>query len=139
MGRGVSGARHAVARSPVALKLLPPAEFTENETRLRRFEQEAFAVSALNHPNIITIYEVGKVEGTHYIANEYVEGITLRQRMAGARVELRETLNIAAQIASALAAAHQAGIVHRDIKPENVMLRPDPTTSKSSTSASSNH
>ncbi|MGH9838684.1 MAG: serine/threonine-protein kinase [Blastocatellia bacterium] len=111
----------------VALKLLP-AEFTHDRERVRRFEQEARAASALNHPNIITIHEIGAVEQTHYIVTEYVEGETLRQRMANApqkKMKLAEALEIAAQIAAALAAAHEAGITHRDIKPENVMVRRD--------------
>ena len=108
----------------VALKLLP-ASFTTDEDRLRRFEQEARAASALNHPNIITIYEIFEANSTHVIATEYVEGETLRQRLSRSGLSLSETLNIAIQIADALAAAHKAGIIHRDIKPENVMLRPD--------------
>jgi serine/threonine protein kinase len=108
----------------VALKLLP-ASFTTNDDRLRRFEQEARAASALNHPNIITIYEIRQAAGSHIIATEYVEGETLRQRLVRAPLTLSETLNIAIQIADALAAAHKAGIIHRDIKPENIMLRPD--------------
>jgi serine/threonine protein kinase len=108
----------------VALKLLP-ATFTTNDDRLRRFEQEARAASALNHPNIITIYEIRQAAGSHVIATEYVEGETLRQRLVRAPLTLSETLNIAIQVADALAAAHKAGIIHRDIKPENIMLRPD--------------
>ncbi|HEU4434668.1 MAG TPA: protein kinase, partial [Pyrinomonadaceae bacterium] len=108
----------------VALKLLPSA-FTKDNDRLRRFEQEARAASALNHPNIITIYEIFEANSTHVIATEYVEGETLRQRLGRSWLSLTETLNIAIQIADALAAAHKAGIIHRDIKPENVMLRPD--------------
>jgi eukaryotic-like serine/threonine-protein kinase len=108
----------------VALKLLPDA-FTKDNDRLRRFEQEARAASALNHPNIITIYEIFQTNTTHAIATEFVEGETLRQRLARSSLTLNEALNIAIQIADALAAAHKAGIVHRDIKPENVMLRPD--------------
>jgi serine/threonine protein kinase len=108
----------------VALKLLP-ATFTTNDDRLRRFEQEARAASALNHPNIITIYEIREAAGSHIIATEYVEGETLRHRLVRAPLTLSETLNIAIQIADALVAAHKAGIIHRDIKPENIMLRPD--------------
>ena len=107
----------------VALKLLPPT-FTTNDDRLRRFEQEARAASALNHPNIITIYEIRQAAGSHIIATEYVEGETLRHRLVRAPLTLSETLNIAIQVADALAAAHKAGIIHRDIKPENIMLRP---------------
>ena len=108
----------------VALKLLPAA-LTKDNDRLRRFEQEARAASALNHPNIITIYEIFQANSTHVIATEYVEGETLRQRLGRSSLSLSEALNIAIQIADALAAAHKAGIIHRDIKPENVMVRPD--------------
>jgi serine/threonine protein kinase/Tol biopolymer transport system component len=108
----------------VALKLLPPA-FTKDDERLRRFEQEARAASALNHPNIITIYEILKTESTHMIATEFVEGETLRQRLSHSVLTLSESLNIAIQTADALAAAHKVGIIHRDIKPENIMVRPD--------------
>jgi eukaryotic-like serine/threonine-protein kinase len=108
----------------VALKLLP-AEFTKDEGRLRRFEQEARAASALNHPNIITIYEVGEADGVHFIATEFIDGHTLRQHLHEGRMPVREVLAVGAQAAGALAAAHAAGIVHRDIKQENVMLRPD--------------
>jgi eukaryotic-like serine/threonine-protein kinase len=108
----------------VALKLLP-AEFTEDQDRLRRFAREARAASALNHPNLITIHDIGEVDGAHFIVTEFIEGETLRQRMAASALRQREALNVAVQVASALAAAHKAGIVHRDIKPENIMLRPD--------------
>ena len=108
----------------VALKLLPAA-FTKDDERLRRFEQEARAASALNHPNIITIYEILKVESSHLIATEFVEGETLRSRLAHSSLTLAESLHIAIQVTDALAAAHKVGIVHRDIKPENIMLRPD--------------
>jgi serine/threonine protein kinase/Tol biopolymer transport system component len=108
----------------VALKLLPE-KYTKDPLRLRRFEQEAQAASALNHPNIITIHEIGEVEGILFIATEFIEGITLRKRLAVKPLSIRETLDTAIQIANALAAAHAAGIVHRDIKPENIMLRPD--------------
>ena len=115
----------------VAVKLLP-AEFTTEVGRVRRFAQEARAASSLNHPNIITIYEIGEAAtesgSTHYIATEYVEGETLRQRMASSpdkQIPLSEAIDVATQIAAALAAAHDAGIVHRDVKPENVMVRRD--------------
>jgi serine/threonine-protein kinase len=108
----------------VALKLLPD-HFVTNEDRLRRFRQEARAASALNHPNIITIHEIGEAESTHYIVTEFIEGETLRALLIRNRVELVRALDIATQTASALAAAHVAGIVHRDIKPENIMLRRD--------------
>lgn len=108
----------------VALKLLPP-EFTHNAERIHRFEREARAASALNHPNIVTIYEVGQSDGTYFIATELVEGQTLRELMPPARTEIKVALNVILQVADALAAAHAAGIVHRDVKPENIMLRPD--------------
>jgi eukaryotic-like serine/threonine-protein kinase len=112
------------AERKAALKLLP-ARFTADAGRIRRFEQEARAVVALNHPNIVTIYEIGEEDSTHYIVSELVEGETLRQRLLQQPLELREALEIAVQVASALSVAHGAGIVHRDIKPENIMLRPD--------------
>src|SRR5262245_23188836 len=108
----------------VAIKLLPE-RYTKDPERLRRFEKQAQAASALNHPNIITIFEIGEAGCRHCIATEFIEGETLRRRMAGTRLTTSETLDIASQILSALAAAHTAGIVHRDIKPENVMIRPD--------------
>src|SRR3989449_6342194 len=108
----------------VALKLLP-AEFTKDLQRVRRFQQEARAASALNHPNIITIHEIGEVDGLNFIVTEFIAGETLRQRMATARLNLATVLDVATQTAGALAAAHAAGIVHRDLKPENIMVRPD--------------
>lgn len=111
-------------RRQIAIKLLPAA-FTEHKARLSRFEREAYAASSLNHPNILTIHEIGQQDGSHFIATEYVEGKSLRQHMSGPALDPRETLDIASQIADALSAAHEAGIVHRDIKPENVMLRRD--------------
>ena len=108
----------------VALKLLP-AELTANRDRLRRFEQEARSASALNHPNIITIHEIGESGRWHYLVTELIDGETLRQRLNQGRIELPAALEIAREVASALIAAHQAGIVHRDIKPENIMLRRD--------------
>ncbi len=116
----------------VALKLLP-AEFTRNTDRVRRFQQEARAASSLNHPNIITIHEIGRAEDRHFIATEFIDGLTLREYLrepqsrsaAGGKdtgLQLNETLNITMQVADALAAAHAKGIVHRDIKPENIML-----------------
>ena len=108
----------------VALKLLN-AESTGDPERVQRFKQEARAASALNHPNIVTIFEIDEIEGESFIATEFIEGETLRQRMNRAPMMLGDTLNIIRQIASALREAHAAGIVHRDIKPENVMIRPD--------------
>ena len=111
-------------RRKVALKMLAP-ELTGDERGLRRFEQEAYAASALNHPNILTIYEFGQADGLHFIACEFVEGTTLRQKMAGGKIALETAIDICIQIVSALAAAHARGIVHRDIKPENVIIRSD--------------
>ncbi len=108
----------------LALKILP-AEFTRDPDRVARFGQEARAASALNHPNIITIYEVGEHEGAHFIATEFIEGRTLRHSSTPGGMPIGEALGIAIQVAGALQAAHEAGITHRDIKPENVMIRPD--------------
>jgi Tol biopolymer transport system component/predicted Ser/Thr protein kinase len=108
----------------VALKLLP-ACFTTDAERVRRFEREAHAASALNHPSILTIHEIEQVDELHFIAMEFIEGETLRERMSRSHLALYESLDIAIQIASALVAAHRAGVVHRDIKPENLMLRED--------------
>ena len=111
-------------RRPVAIKVLT-SEFTNDSERLRRFEHESYAASSLNHPNILTIHEIGSHGGLHYIATEFIEGESLRDRLHHSRMQLREVLDVAIQVASALSAAHQAGIVHRDIKPENIMLRRD--------------
>lgn len=108
----------------VALKLLPESVADDAE-RLTRFKREARAASALNHPSIITVYEVGAAAGLHFIATEYVEGETLRDRLARGPLRPEEALEVAVRIAEALAAAHAAGILHRDVKPENVMVRPD--------------
>src|SRR5437660_9111258 len=116
----------------VSLKLLP-AHFTADAERLRRFQQEARTASSLNHPNIITIHEVGQTEERHFIATEYIDGLTLREYLRESQshmatggtesgLQLTETLSITMQVADALAAAHAKGIVHRDIKPENIML-----------------
>lgn len=107
-----------------ALKLLP-LRFTGDAERLKRFQQEAHAVVGLNHPNILTVYEIGDDHSIHYIASELIEGETLRQRLMRGRIQLSEAVDVAIQVASALAAAHDAGIIHRDIKPENIMLRTD--------------
>ncbi|HXI23932.1 MAG TPA: protein kinase [Pyrinomonadaceae bacterium] len=106
----------------VALKLLAQ-ELTQNRDRLSRFDQEAFAASGLNHPNILTIYELGDEGGRHFIATEYIEGQTLRKRLQTTPMEIVEVLDVAIQIAGALEEAHAASIIHRDIKPENVMIR----------------
>lgn len=108
----------------VALKVLPQSIVADAE-RLMRFEREARAASALNHPNIITIHEFGEDKGVHFIASEFVDGVTLRQKIASGVFGLTEAVDVAIQISSALSAAHDAGITHRDIKPENVMIRPD--------------
>ena len=107
----------------VALKLLPAA-FSLDADRAGRFEQEARTVSRLNHPNIVTIYEIGRFDDRQYIATELIEGTTLREAMIGG-LKLQQVLDVMMQVASALTAAHSAGVVHRDIKPENIMLRPD--------------
>ena len=108
----------------VALKVLQP-EFISQQDRRRRFLQEARAASALNHPHILTVYEIGEDDGKPYISMEYVEGDTLRQKLNARPLELKETLDIAIQIAEGLAGAHEAGIIHRDLKPENLMIRRD--------------
>src|SRR5437763_2101055 len=107
-----------------ALKLLPDS-LTTDETQLSRFKNEARTASSLNHPNILTVYEIGAEGNRQFIATEFIEGITLRVSIARGRINPHMALEIAVQVASALAAAHHAGIVHRDIKPENIMLRPD--------------
>jgi len=107
-----------------ALKILP-GSVAQDAERMQRFVREAKSASALNHPNIITIYEIGETDNTHFIAAEYIEGDTLRERLNDAPVNINTFLDIAVQAASALDAAHRAGIIHRDIKPENVMIRPD--------------
>jgi serine/threonine protein kinase/Tol biopolymer transport system component len=128
LGKGGMGevyrARDVRLGRDVAIKVLPKI-FSHDAERLRRFEREAQAASALNHPNIITIHETGQFGDTHYIVTEYVEGETLRRLMAAGNMKLSEALDVATQMASALTAAHSAGIIHRDIKPENVMVRPD--------------
>src|SRR5690349_7194392 len=106
----------------VAIKVLSN-EFTTNRDRLHRFEQEASAASNLNHPNILTIHEVGIDNGRHYIATEFIDGVTLRHKALASDLEIPQILDIAVQVASALEEAHVAGIVHRDIKPDNIMVR----------------
>ena len=108
----------------VALKILPQ-RFMQDDQRLHRFVREAKAASALNHPNILTIYEVGEEGGAHFIAAEFVTGVTLRQRLANGPLPTGDAVDIVTQCLAALEAAHAAGIVHRDIKPENIMVRPD--------------
>lgn len=108
----------------VALKILP-SEFTKEPDRLRRFQTEARAASALNHPNILVVHDIGQIGQVHFIATEYIEGKTLRTKLSSGRLNVPKALEIAIQTISALASAHETGIVHRDIKPENIMLRPD--------------
>jgi serine/threonine-protein kinase len=108
----------------VALKVLP-ADVAADRQRMQRFIQEAKAASGLNHPNILTVYEIGQARLTHFIATEYIDGKTLRQILGARRIEMAEVLDLSSQIASALSAAHAAGIIHRDIKPENIMVRHD--------------
>ena len=127
IGRGGMGevylARDESLNRQVALKLLA-TEYTQHAEITARSKQEAQAASSLNHPNILTIYEIGEIDNYQYIATEFVEGETLRERLGNA-LSLKEALDITIQVGSALAAAHQAGIVHRDVKPENIMIRPD--------------
>src|SRR5438094_8577692 len=117
-------ATDVIAGRKAALKLLP-CRVTGDTGRLNRFQHEAHAVVALNHPNILTVYEIGEDHSIHYIASELIEGETLRERLQRGPMHLSEALDVAIQVASALTAAHRAGIVHRDIKTENIMLRPD--------------
>ncbi|MCA1850457.1 MAG: serine/threonine protein kinase, partial [Acidobacteria bacterium] len=111
-------------RRPVALKLLP-AEFSQSKERRRRFEQEAYAVAALNHPNIAHVYEIGEADGLHFIALEYIEGQTLRELIQSGHTDLTKLLRYLQHAAEGLAKAHAAGIVHRDLKPENIMVTGD--------------
>src|SRR5215472_3135765 len=116
-------AQDARLQRKVALKVLSP-HLTQDAHALHRFEHEARAASALNHPNILTIFEFGESNGIHFIASEFVEGQTLRQKLAD-KIPLPVALDIASQVASALVSAHACGITHRDIKPENIAVRPD--------------
>ena len=117
-------AEDTTLKRKVALKILAPA-YLQDEHGLRRFEREARAASALNHPNIVTIYGCGHVDDLHFIVSEFVDGTTLRHKLSNGRLALNTTLEVAIQIAGALEVAHSAGIIHRDIKPENVMVRND--------------
>ena len=117
-------ARDSKLERPVALKLLP-GHLTVDSERLRRFHLEAKAASSLNHPNILVVHDFGEHEGRPFLVSEYVEGQTLRQRLTRGPLSITELLALAVQIADALAAAHERGVLHRDIKPENVMVRPD--------------
>ena len=128
LGRGGMGAVYLAEdtrlKRKVAIKILP-TNFASQTERVRRFEQEALAVSSLNHPNILTIYEIGQIDLIPFIVTEFIDGVTLRQRLAEAPMDLSEALDVLTQVAAALAAAHSAGIIHRDIKPENIMIRRD--------------
>jgi serine/threonine protein kinase len=128
LGRGGMGeiylAQDLNLNRQVALKFLSASTF-DDKNQLRRFKQEAFAASALNHPNILTVYEFNTDGEVCFLATEYIEGETLREILCRGKMALNETLEIAGQIAFALSAAHKAGIVHRDIKPENIMIRSD--------------
>src|ERR1700694_1002540 len=117
-------ARDTLLRRSVAIKILP-SNLSSDPERLCRFEQEARSASALNHPNIITIYELGQDASTHYIAMELVEGKTLRELLASGLPPIRKAIEIAAQVAEGLTKAHEAGIAHRDLKPENLMVSHD--------------
>src|SRR4051794_30284560 len=108
----------------VALKILNES-FAADYERMRRFIQEAKTTSTLNHPNILTVHEVGRMDSVHFIATEFINGITLRERLKRGRMDVREAIDVALQVAAALNAAHAAGIIHRDVKPENIMLRTD--------------
>ena len=128
VGRGGMGTVYLAydtrLKRKAALKILP-SRLINNPERVRRFQREARAASALNHPNIITIYDFGQENGRNYIASEFVEGRTLRAYVGDPAFTLNEIIDVAVQVARALEAAHSAGIVHRDIKPENIVVRPD--------------
>ena len=117
-------ARDPRLQREIAVKVLP-AELASHVERLKRFEKEARAASALNHPNLVTIYDIGSADGVEYIAMELVDGRTLREVLAEGALPIRSLLSVAAQAADGLAKAHAAGIVHRDLKPENVMVTKD--------------
>src|SRR5882724_6980128 len=108
----------------VALKILP-ADLASNKDRMRRFEQEAQAAAALNHPNIAHIYEIGEDGGTHFIAMEFIDGVTLRELIHHQHTDLARLLRYLQHIAEGLAKAHASGIVHRDLKPDNIMMTRD--------------
>src|SRR4051812_16978295 len=110
----------------VAIKTVSINRHSQPEAAIR-FEQEARSASALNHPNIVTIYELGHVDGTHYIAMELVGGETVHQLLTSGPIPFRRAIVIAAQIADALARAHEIGVIHRDLKPENLMVSSDET------------
>ncbi|MEO8573626.1 MAG: protein kinase [Pyrinomonadaceae bacterium] len=128
LGKGGMGevylASDEMLKRNVAVKFLP-AKLTGDKDVSRRFQQEAFAASALNHPNILTIYEIGEADGSSFIASEFIDGETLREKLSRGILAVEESLDIAVQTAAALSVAHEAGIIHRDIKPENIMVRGD--------------
>src|SRR5579862_9758892 len=117
-------ARDSRLKRDVAVKVLPKAVSLDAE-RLRRFEQEALATAALNHPNILAVFDIGATEGAPYVVSELLEGETLRDRLRTGPIPLRKALDYALQIAHGLAAAHEKGIIHRDLKPENLFLTKD--------------
>src|ERR1700758_2066576 len=117
-------ARDSRLKREVAIKVLPKA-FSQDAERLRRFEQEALATAALNHPNILAVFDIGTNEGSPYVVSELLEGETLRERLRGGSLAVRKALDYALQIAHGLAAAHEKGIIHRDLKPENLFLTKD--------------
>ena len=102
-----------------------PSAFSSDPERVRRFEQEGRSAAALNHPNIIVLYDAGLQDGVYYVATEFLEGETLRQRLASAALPVRKTIDYGVQIARGLAAAHAKGIIHRDLKPENLFVTKD--------------
>ncbi len=117
-------ARDSRLKRDVAIKVLP-RELSLDADRMRRFEQEALATAALNHPNILAVFDIGTSEGSPYVVSELLEGETLRDRLRGGAIATRKTLDYALQIAHGLAAAHEKGIIHRDLKPENLFLTKD--------------
>ena len=117
-------ARDPRLQREVALKVLPP-EFAKDDERRARFEQEARAASALNHPNVVHVYDIGSEDGNTFLAMELVDGRTLRDILAAGPLPAKRVLELAVQIADGLSRAHEAGIVHRDLKPENVMVAKD--------------
>src|SRR3989442_11556022 len=117
-------ARDRSINRDVALKVLP-ANFASDRERLQRFKQEAQAAASLNHPNIAHIYEIGESEGIHFIAMEFIDGVTLRAKIHHDKAPLAKLLKYLTQVAKGLAKAHSAGIVHRDLKPQNIMVTND--------------